>query len=69
LIPEYFYKSILEKLPDVDPPLAYGQYINAEITSQILDSQELLDSILSLTPQKGGGGDGGSSSAGDVKLI
>jgi len=42
---------------DVDPPIAYGQHINAEITSQILDSQELLDSILGLTPQKSSGGD------------
>jgi len=29
----------------------------------------MLDSILSLTPQKGGGGDGGGSESGDIKLI
>lgn len=69
LTPDYFYKEIIAKLPDIDPPLAYGQYINAEITSQILDSQELLDSVLSLTPQKGGAGDGDGSTAGDSKLI
>jgi len=69
LTPDYFYKDIVTKLPDIDPPLAYGQYINAEITSQILDSQELLDSVLSLTPQKGGGGDGGEGSSGDGRLI
>ena len=33
-------------------PLAFGQHINAEITSQIMDSNELLESILSLQPQK-----------------
>jgi dynein heavy chain len=49
--PDYFYKEISAKLEDIDPPLAYGQHINAEITSQIMDSRELLDSILSLTPQ------------------
>lgn len=69
LTPDYFYKEIIAKLPDVDPPLAYGQYINAEITSQIIDSTELLDSVLSLTPQKGGSGGGGSSTNADLKLI
>jgi len=35
----------------LDPPIAYGQHTNAEITSQIMDSTELLYSILSLQPQ------------------
>jgi dynein heavy chain len=52
---------------DLDPPEVYGQYINAEISSQINDSKEMLYSILSITPQKGSGGGGGSS--GVVKLI
>jgi dynein heavy chain len=34
----------------VDKPAAYGQHTNAEINSQITDSMELLDSILSLQP-------------------
>lgn len=55
-------------MEDHDPPLAYGQHINAEITSQILDSNELLECILSLTPQKVGGNDGGDD-AGIVKLL
>lgn len=50
--PDYFYEEIANKMEDIDPPSAYGQHINAEITSQILDSTELLDCILSLTPQK-----------------
>jgi dynein heavy chain len=63
LTPDYFFREILTRMLDVDPPIAYGQHINAEITSQILDSQELLDSILGLTPQKTTGGDGGDSTA------
>mmetsp|Transcript_20737 Transcript_20737/g.31917 ORF Transcript_20737/g.31917 Transcript_20737/m.31917 type:complete len:752 (-) Transcript_20737:861-3116(-) len=50
--PEFFYEEILNKMEAIDPPLAYGQHINAEITSQILDSNQLLESILTLTPQK-----------------
>jgi len=34
----------------MDPPIAFGQHTNAEITSQIMDSNELLASILSLQP-------------------
>jgi hypothetical protein len=48
--PDFFYDEIIGKMDDVDPPMAYGQHINAEITSQMLDSQELLDCILGLTP-------------------
>lgn len=66
--PEYFYEEILQKMDDRDPPAAYGQHINAEITSQILDSGELLDSVLSLTPQKGGAGAEGEDS-GELKLV
>jgi len=67
--PEYFYDEVAAKMEDIDPPLAYGQHINAEITSQILDSNELLGSILGLTPQKSTGGGGGGSSSGPLKLI
>jgi len=31
--PEYFYEEIAAKMDDVDPPVAYGQHINAEINS------------------------------------
>jgi dynein heavy chain len=55
-------------MEDMDPPAAYGQHINAEITSQILDSNELLDSILSITPQKVAS-DSSEGSGGIVKLI
>jgi hypothetical protein len=33
LIPEYFIKLIWEDMEDNDLPVAYGQHINAEITS------------------------------------
>jgi dynein heavy chain len=55
-------------MDDVDPPVAYGQHINAEITSQILDSSELLDSILGLTPQKASSG-AAAADGGQLKLI
>lgn len=59
--PKYFQEQILEHFETVDLPLAYGQHVNAEITSMILDTNELLQSILTLTPQDVGmgGGDGG----------
>jgi dynein heavy chain len=66
--PEFFYDEILNKMDEADPPAAYGQHINAEITSQILDSTELLDSVLSLTPQKSGGGDA-AAGGGELRLI
>ena len=51
-----------------DLPVAYGQHINAEITSQIMEASDLLFSILSLTPQKTSGGSGSGDSA-MIKLI
>jgi dynein heavy chain len=50
--PAFFFEEILNKMESIDQPQAFGQHINAEITSQILDSNELLESILSLQPQK-----------------
>lgn len=55
-------------MDDLDPPQVYGQHINAEISSQINDSKQMLLSILSITPQKGSGG-GGGSTGGVIKLI
>lgn len=51
-----------------DLPVAYGQHINAEITSQIMEASDLLFSILSLTPWKTSGGSG-SGDSGMIKLI
>lgn len=52
----------------MDPPVAYGQHINAEISSQVTESNQLLESILSLQPQKAGG-DGESAEAKVLRLV
>jgi len=66
--PEYFIELIEEHMAEMDPPVAYGQHINAEIASQMQDSTELLDSVLSLTPQKAAGG-AASAESGELRLI
>lgn len=61
--PAFFQEKILNDFNETDYPRAYGQHENAEITSQILDTNDLLQAVLTLTPQdvnlSGGGGDGG----------
>jgi dynein heavy chain len=49
--PDYFLQEIQKHFEMRDQPLAFGQHTNAEITSQIMDTNELLLSILSLQPQ------------------
>lgn len=49
---EFFMEDILKNMETQDNPSAFGQHINAEITSQILDASQLLDDIVTLTPQK-----------------
>jgi len=58
--PEYFLGEIQKHFEKEDQPLAFGQHTNAEITSQIMDTSELLLSILSLMPQVSSGGSGSS---------
>lgn len=50
--PEYFLEQIGSQMEDFDPPEAFGQHTNAQINSQIMESLELLDDILSLQPVK-----------------
>jgi len=50
--PEDFYYEISNKMDAIDVPAAFGQHVNAQITSQIMDTTELLDSIFSLQPQQ-----------------
>ena len=66
-LPEYYiipdakledYRSYIRELPLVDKPAAFGQHPNADISSQIDDSNVLLRTILSLSA-------GASSSAGE----
>jgi len=48
--PDYFLQEIQKHFENRDQPMAFGQHTNAEITSQIMDTNELLLSILSLQP-------------------
>lgn len=50
--PQYFMEDIVKNMESNDSPSAFGQHINAEITSQIMDANSLLSDILSLQPQK-----------------
>mmetsp|Transcript_75525 Transcript_75525/g.104474 ORF Transcript_75525/g.104474 Transcript_75525/m.104474 type:complete len:703 (+) Transcript_75525:4618-6726(+) len=58
--PQFFYSEINAAMDNTDQPVAFGQHINAEITSQIMDSKELLGSILGLMPSSVDGSSGGS---------
>lgn len=50
--PQYFMEDIAKNMEVADSPSAFGQHINAEITSQIMDANLLLNDILSLQPAK-----------------
>lgn len=47
--PEFFLQKI-EEFPNFEQPEVFGQHINAEISSQITDTNSLIDSIISLQP-------------------
>lgn len=51
-----FYEIKINDFSNIDPPSAFGQHDNAEISAQISDSNILLDSILALQPRKGAQG-------------
>jgi len=48
----FFFETEIRKYPDIDPPGAFGQHINAVISSQIADTNTLIESILSLQPRE-----------------
>ena len=52
--PQYFIEDISKNMEVNDHPKAFGQHVNAEITSQIMDANQLLGDILSLQPQQVG---------------
>lgn len=64
--PQYFYGDIKDNMDTTDSPNAYGQHVNAEITSQILDTNAILASILVLTPQDVSSGEGGGEGGGGI---
>lgn len=47
----YYYQKIAEIFPKFEPPETFGQHINAEISSQIISSNALINSIISLSPK------------------
>jgi len=49
--PEYFMGEIQKHFENRDQPSAFGQHTNAEINSQVLETNELLQSILGLQAQ------------------
>eukprot|EP01137_Pigoraptor_chileana_P023423 Opistho-2@89673 len=45
------YKDYVQSLPTVDKPEAFGQHPNADIASQIKESNVLLDTLMALQPR------------------
>lgn len=45
------YKEYVSMLPNIDHPEAFGQHPNADITSQIQETRNLFNTLLSLQPQ------------------
>jgi len=54
------YREFISMLPNVDSPEAFGQHPNADIASQIRETRNLLETLLSLQPQVATGTQGGS---------
>lgn len=51
--PDYFHADISNLMHEgEDPPIAFGQHANAEINSQITETNELLDAVVALQPLK-----------------
>lgn len=47
----------MDEFPSTERPEAFGQHINAEISSQIADTNALLESIMTLESRQNKGGD------------
>ena len=56
--PDFFLQDIMQYMHEGnDPPAAFGQHANAEIGSQITETNDLLEAIVRLQPlQVAGGG-------------
>ncbi|KAJ9437970.1 Dynein-1-beta heavy chain [Diplonema papillatum] len=66
------YKEYVQVLPGEDPPTAFGQHSNADIMSQILRSNDILDCLLTLNATllvKVSGGSGGGDAAVSVERV
>jgi len=51
-----YYLQKVNEFPPVERPEVFGQHINAEISSQIADTNALIESIISLQPKSGSQG-------------
>jgi dynein heavy chain len=76
--PEYFvppdgdhssYMSYINTLPAVDPPAAFGQHGNADISSMIRETRSLLGTLVSLQPAVSGAAAGAVSSEDKVLAL
>jgi len=57
--PDFFLVDIQQYMHEGnDPPIAFGQHANAEIGSQITETSDLLDAIVSLQPLQAAPGGG-----------
>eukprot|EP00826_Nyctotherus_ovalis_P011647 TRINITY_DN1302_c0_g1_i10.p1 TRINITY_DN1302_c0_g1~~TRINITY_DN1302_c0_g1_i10.p1 ORF type:complete len:490 (-),score=157.59 TRINITY_DN1302_c0_g1_i10:1215-2684(-) len=54
--PNDFLEHILQTFPAEDPPEVFGQHLNAEISTQIAETNLLLESILLMRPGVSGAG-------------
>eukprot|EP00795_Rhopilema_esculentum_P016694 gene16694-8141_t len=54
------YREFISMLPNVDTPETFGQHPNADIASQIRETRNLLETLLSLQPKIATGVQGGS---------
>eukprot|EP00929_Paragymnodinium_shiwhaense_P077086 TRINITY_DN3967_c0_g4_i1.p1 TRINITY_DN3967_c0_g4~~TRINITY_DN3967_c0_g4_i1.p1 ORF type:complete len:2593 (+),score=910.05 TRINITY_DN3967_c0_g4_i1:931-7779(+) len=58
------YRAYAKDLPFSEPPEAFGQHVNADISSAIQDTEAMLQLIIAM--QLGGGGGGGSNKGSQV---
>lgn len=52
----FYYDYVTEFFDSIDIPQIFGQHINAEVSSQIADTNRLIDSLLALQPKDAGKG-------------
>eukprot|EP01065_Artemidia_motanka_P053390 TRINITY_DN988_c2_g1_i2.p1 TRINITY_DN988_c2_g1~~TRINITY_DN988_c2_g1_i2.p1 ORF type:complete len:1910 (+),score=787.87 TRINITY_DN988_c2_g1_i2:2319-8048(+) len=56
-----FYKQKIDALPAFDDPEVFGMHENANLQFQLLQSQDLMGTLLTIQPRATGGGSGGLS--------
>ena len=61
-------RAYVEELPPEDKPEVFGLHANAEISLQLKETSELMDTLLSMQPRAGGGALGGAKGPDDIVL-